>query len=78
MSDLVFAKLKRVEGQMRGVVAMYEDGRDCLSVVQQIAAVKSALSGVAKDILTKESLRCAAHPKDKGKLEKTLKRLFEI
>ncbi len=78
MTDLVLGKLKRVEGQVRGVVAMYEEGRDCLDIAQQIAAARSALGAVAKDLLTSESVRCAAHPKEKTKLEQTLKRLFEI
>ena len=77
-SALVRRKLKRVEGQIKGIVSMYEEGRTCLDVVQQIAAARSALGSIAKDILTCESLRCAAHPKDKSKLESTLKRLFEI
>ena len=78
MTDSVLGKLKRVEGQMRGVVSMYEEGRECLAVVQQIAAVRSALAGAAKDILTCESLRCAQHPSEQKKLGQTLKRLFEI
>lgn len=78
MSDLVLGKLKRVEGQVHGVVQMYQEGRQCLEIAQQIAAARSALGGVAKDLLTSESVRCAARPGEKTKLEKTLKRLFEI
>jgi DNA-binding FrmR family transcriptional regulator len=40
--DLV-NRLKRAEGQMRGVQRMIEDGRDCEAILQQLTAVRSAL-----------------------------------
>lgn len=78
MTDAVLGKLRRIEGQARGISQMYQEGRSCLEIVQQIAATRSALSGVAKDLLTDESVRCANSKSGKEKLEKTLKRLFEI
>lgn len=78
MNDAVFRKLKRIEGQAKGITQMYQEERSCLEIVQQIAATRSALSGVAKDLLTSESVRCANSKAGKEKLEKTLKRLFEI
>jgi DNA-binding FrmR family transcriptional regulator len=37
-------RLKRVEGQIGGIVRMIEDGRDCSAVVTQLAAASKALS----------------------------------
>ena len=39
----VIKRLRRAEGQIRGVIAMLEDGRDCADVVTQLAAVSRAL-----------------------------------
>ena len=39
----VIKRLRRAEGQIRGVIGMLEDGRDCADVVTQLAAVSRAL-----------------------------------
>ena len=39
----VIRRLRRVEGQIRGVIGMLEEGRDCAEVVTQLAAVSRAL-----------------------------------
>ena len=39
----VVKRLRRAEGQIRGVIAMIEDGRDCADIVTQLAAVSRAL-----------------------------------
>lgn len=44
----IVKRLHRVEGQIRSIAAMIEDGRSCVDVAQQLAAATSALSG-AKD-----------------------------
>jgi DNA-binding FrmR family transcriptional regulator len=76
--NLVLGKLRRVEGQIGGLVKMYEDGRGCLEMAQQIVAARSALSGVAKDILTTEACRCSSSKKDKDEFDRILKTLLDI
>lgn len=44
----IIKRLRRVEGQIRSIVAMIEEGRGCVDVAQQLAAANSALNG-AKD-----------------------------
>ena len=44
-------RLKRVEGQIRGIQKMIESGRECESIITQLAAVRSAVDGVAGLIL---------------------------
>jgi len=43
----VLARLKRIEGQARGIHKMVEDDRYCVDVLQQISAITRALQGVA-------------------------------
>lgn len=40
-------RLKRIEGQVRGVQRMIDEDRDCHEIVQQLAAVKSAVQGAS-------------------------------
>ncbi|MBL7208796.1 MAG: metal-sensitive transcriptional regulator [Dehalococcoidia bacterium] len=49
--DIVLKRLKRAEGQIRGIQRMIENGRECESVITQLAAVRSAIEGVAGLIL---------------------------
>ena len=44
-------RLKRIEGQVRGIQKMIEDGRDCESVITQLGAVRSAIEGVGALLL---------------------------
>lgn len=72
--DTVAVKLKKIVGQLNGIVVMYESQRSCLEIVQQVAAARSALSGVAKDLLADEASRCARcrTPEDFDRILKTL------
>lgn len=45
--DQILTRLKRAEGQVRGIAGMVEDDRYCIDVVQQISAVQAALDKVA-------------------------------
>jgi DNA-binding FrmR family transcriptional regulator len=44
--ELLIRRLKRIEGQVRGIQKMIGDGRDCESIITQLAAVRSAIEGV--------------------------------
>jgi DNA-binding FrmR family transcriptional regulator len=54
--DEVVLRLRRIEGQVRGVQRMVEEGRDCREIVTQVTAIKSALSSVNSQVL-----QCYAH-----------------
>jgi CsoR family transcriptional regulator, copper-sensing transcriptional repressor len=45
VKDDLQKRLKRIEGQVRGVQKMLEEDRECHEVVQQLAAIKSAVQG---------------------------------
>jgi len=49
--ETLLKRLKRAEGQIRGIQKMIENGRECESVVTQLAAVRSAIDSVAGLIL---------------------------
>lgn len=49
--DALVKRLKRAEGQLRGVQRMIENDRECESIITQLAAVRSAIEGVTGLIL---------------------------
>lgn len=46
----VVARLRKIEGQARGIARMIEEGRDCESVLTQILAARAALDRVAGEV----------------------------
>jgi DNA-binding FrmR family transcriptional regulator len=57
MGDVI-KRLRRAEGQIRGVIAMLEDGRDCADVVTQLAAVSRALDKAGFKIISTGLRQC--------------------
>ena len=52
-------RLKRIEGQVRGLQKMVEDDRYCADVLTQIASVHEALRGVGKELMRHHLEHCA-------------------
>ncbi|MFW7269761.1 metal-sensitive transcriptional regulator [Gluconacetobacter sp. Hr-1-5] len=51
-------RLRRIEGQVGGVLNMVENDRYCVDILMQISAVKSALDGVAIQVLSTHASGC--------------------
>jgi len=49
--DRLLNRLKRIEGQVRGINRMVDEGRYCIDVLTQIQAVRAALAGVETQML---------------------------
>jgi DNA-binding FrmR family transcriptional regulator len=60
------ARLKRIEGQARGIHRMVEEDQYCIDVLTQISAVTSALRGVALALLDDHLEHCVAHATHAG------------
>lgn len=56
----VLARLKRIEGQIRGVTRMVEADKYCIDILDQISAVDSALKKVAVGLLKDHLGHCVA------------------
>lgn len=54
----VQARLRRVEGQVRGIEQMVKDDRYCIDVLTQVGAVKAALDSVALLLLADHTEHC--------------------
>jgi DNA-binding FrmR family transcriptional regulator len=53
------ARLKRIEGQVRGIQKMVEEDRYCADVLTQISAVHEALRGVGRELMRHHLRHCA-------------------
>lgn len=54
----VLSRLRKTTGQLAGVTSMYEDGRYCIEVLDQLPAVTAAVDAVAVPILTEDISAC--------------------
>jgi DNA-binding FrmR family transcriptional regulator len=54
----LLARLKRIEGQTRGVQKMVDDDRYCIDVLTQISAIQAALDKVALGLLDEHVKHC--------------------
>ena len=58
--DALVKRLRRIEGQVRGIERMVEEDRYCVDVLTQIAAVETALEAVAAKVLEDHVSHCVA------------------
>jgi DNA-binding FrmR family transcriptional regulator len=72
----VLNRLRRAQGQLAGVIAMVESGRDCTEVVTQLAAVSRALDRAGFKIVASGMRQCLASGGDASLAEEQLERLF--
>jgi DNA-binding FrmR family transcriptional regulator len=75
----VVARLRRVEGQVGGIIRMVESGRECRDVVRQISAASKALEQAGFKILAsglRQCLRDEASARAAGYTEDELEKLF--
>ncbi|QBI21675.1 metal-sensitive transcriptional regulator [Egibacter rhizosphaerae] len=59
--DDYLARLKRIEGQVRGLQRMIEEDTYCIDVLTQVSAATSALRGVALGLLDEHVRHCVAN-----------------
>ena len=69
--DQLLKRLRRIEGQVRGVQGMVEDDRYCIDVLTQISAVQAALDKVALGLLDDHARHCVMGAEDEQRLDRT-------
>ena len=67
-------RLKRIEGQIRGIQKMIENERYCIDILTQLSSVQGAIKRVEENILERHLKGCVQHSFTKGsKTDKTAK-----
>jgi DNA-binding FrmR family transcriptional regulator len=64
--DAVLKRLRRVEGQVRGLQRMVEEDAYCIDVLTQVSAVNRALQAVALELLDDHLSHCVAEALSEG------------
>lgn len=67
LKDANLKRLRRIEGQVRGLQKMVEEDRYCADIITQVASVQEALRGVARNLMRNHLHHCAAKALRSGK-----------
>lgn len=72
-------RLKRIEGQMRGIIRMMEEGKDCKEVVTQLSAVRSAVDRTIGVIVSNNLLECVQNAEgDSDKVNEVIQEAIDL
>ncbi|WLD95419.1 metal-sensing transcriptional repressor [Alkalihalobacillus sp. AL-G] len=71
-------RLKRIEGQVRGVQKMVEDDRYCVDVIVQISAIDAALRKVGLTLLERHTKSCVASAIKSGRGNESIEELMKV
>ena len=72
------ARLRRIEGQVRGVLRMVEEDRYCIDVITQVQAVRAALKRVEEEVLRDHVAHCVEHAIQSGDAREQRKKVAEL
>jgi len=76
ISDDVLLRLKRARGQLDGIIGMIEDGRSCMDVVTQLAAVSKALDRAGFKMVATGMKQCMEEGPNAPMTQEELEKLF--
>ncbi len=65
-TDAKLNRLKRIEGQVRGIARMVEEDRYCIDILQQVQAVRAALGKVESQVLKDHAACCVSEAISSG------------
>jgi DNA-binding FrmR family transcriptional regulator len=77
-SDEVLNRLRRAEGQVRGVQRLIEEGADCKAVITQLTAAQSALHRAGLRLMAAGMRHCLANPEDAAAEGMTAEQMEEL
>lgn len=63
-TDQMKNRVKRMEGQLRGILKMMEDDKDCKDVVTQLSAVRSAIDRTVGVVVSSNLVECVVDAED--------------
>lgn len=66
----ITTRLKRIEGQLRGIEAMIEQERDCQEIMQQFTAIRSAVQSASLIFLQEYAVNCMIQMDDKDQQDR--------
>ncbi|WP_329609971.1 metal-sensitive transcriptional regulator [Microaerobacter geothermalis] len=76
--DDILKRLKKIEGQVRGVHKMVEEDRYCVDILIQLAAIRSATNRVGIALLERHTQGCVRGAIQSGDGDKAIEELMEV
>lgn len=74
----VINRLKRIEGQVRGIQKMVEEDRYCLDILVQISAIQAALKKVGHEVTERHIKHCVSDAMKSGDGEPVIDELMNV
>lgn len=74
----LLARLKKVEGQVRGVQKMIDEDRYCMDILVQLAAIKSAINSIGLMILEGHTKSCVKNAIQSGSGEEAINEMMGV
>ncbi|MCA0983433.1 metal-sensing transcriptional repressor [Halobacillus yeomjeoni] len=74
----VLNRLKRIEGQVRGIQKMVEEDRYCVDVLIQISAINKALTKVGHNLMERHTHHCVSDAIKKGNGDEAIDELMKV
>ncbi|GAX89192.1 metal-sensitive transcriptional regulator [Effusibacillus lacus] len=71
-------RLKKIEGQIRGIQKMIEEDRYCVDILAQLAAVKAATNKVGLSLIDSHTKGCVSNAIKEGDGSKHIEELMEV
>ena len=71
-------RLRRIEGQVRGIARMVEDERYCIDVITQVQAVRAALGRIEQEVLKDHVATCVEHAIQSGNSSEQRRHVAEL
>ncbi|MBM7646035.1 DNA-binding FrmR family transcriptional regulator [Scopulibacillus daqui] len=74
----IINRLKRIEGQVRGLQKMVQDDRYCVDILIQISAIQAALKNTGYSLLERHTKSCVANAVKEGEGEHYIDELMKV
>lgn len=72
-------RMKRIEGQLRGILRMMEDGKDCKEVITQLSAVRSGVDRTIGVIVSENLVECVQNAEqDASKMNESIQEAVNL
>ncbi|GIN56456.1 metal-sensing transcriptional repressor [Lederbergia ruris] len=71
-------RLKRIEGQVRGIQNMIENDRYCVDILTQISAINAAMNKVGLHLLERHTQHCVSDAIKDGNEEEAIQELMDV
>lgn len=72
-------RVKRIEGQLRGILKMMEENKDCKEVITQLSATRTAIDRTIGVIVSSNLIECVKDAENKGQnTEELVKEAVEL